>query len=650
MQIDHCKFEICNLRFAICNCLRHCRPAALLALTVLVIATQSASLAQPPAGAPAAGDAPAAAPADPAAAAPAPAPSGGGGASGIADPNNWSRVPEGFYRGSMYFDPTTKSTFNVTGWYFSLFKLVLLTGLFLYWINTSTWVATDSRALKLRPEFWNSAQLVGGVLAFLVALVMPMFLLSLLAIIVLYGSAIGTYVYERNQHVPESGKVLTPRHLRGWAIRQLARIGINLGGGKVVEATLGPPIQFVGKTKTGQRDESRTRQVESSKGYMAARELIYDSILRRATDIHMEPTDEQMGVRIRIDGVMFPTEPFDRPIGDAVLNIVKVLSAMDITERRRPQDGSFGAIVEDREVDFRVATQGTRFGEKLSLRILDQANAVSTLEQLGMRKQLEEKIREVTHQPHGMFLCCGPTGAGKSTTLYACLNGIDRNQVNVITIEDPIEYKLEHATQIEINTKSGQSFGGSLRSVLRQDPDVVMIGEIRDEETAKIACQAASTGHMVFSTVHANDTITALYRLLDLNVEPFMLASSVSAVLGQRLARRLCPHCREAYKPNPELLKQAGLPPEKVDKFYRPPKDRKEECTHCGGVGYRGRIGVFELLIINDRIRDLIRDKAATSAMSAEARKNGMLYMREEGLRLVVRGVTSADELMRVVK
>ncbi|MBL8850088.1 MAG: Flp pilus assembly complex ATPase component TadA, partial [Planctomycetaceae bacterium] len=564
--------------------------------------------------------------------------------------NAWAAVPEGFYRGNMYRTSAADAPYSVAGWYFSLFKLVLIVGTFLYWINTSAWVATDSRALHLRPEFWNSVQVAGGTLAILAAVLSPVFLLGFLALIVLYGGSIGAYVFERNKHVPESGKVLTPRHLQGWAIRHLSRIGIHLGGGKVVDATLGPPIQFVGKSKSGQRDDSRTRQVESSKGYLAARELVYDSILRRSTDIHMEPAEGQMGVRVRIDGVMFPTEPFDRPVGDAVVNIFKVLSAMDITERRRPQDGSFGAVIEDREVDFRVATQGTRFGEKLSLRILDQANAVSSIEQLGMRKQLEEKIREITHQPHGMFLCCGPTGAGKSTTLYACLNGIDRNQANVITIEDPIEYKLDNATQIEINTKSGQSFGGSLRSVLRQDPDVVMIGEIRDDETAKIACQAASTGHMVFSTVHANDTITALYRLLDLGVEPFMLAGSVSGILGQRLARRLCPHCREAYKPNPELLKQAGLPADKVDKFYRPPKDRKEECTHCGGLGYRGRIGVFELLVINDRMRDLIREKAAASAMSAEARKNGMLYMREEGLRLVVRGVTSADELMRVVK
>jgi len=179
---------------------------------------------------------------------------------------------------------------------------------------------------------------------------------------------------------------------------------------------------------------------------------------------------------------------------------------------------------------------------------------------------------------------------------------------------------------------------------------VVMIGEIRDEETAKIACQAASTGHMVFSTVHANDTITALYRLLDLNVEPFMLASSVSAILGQRLARRLCPHCKEGYRPKPELLKQAGLPAEKVKQFFRPPKNRPEVCTNCGGLGFKGRIGVFELLVVNDRMRDLVREKAAITTLRAEARKNGMLYMREEGLRLVVRGVTSVDELMRVVK
>lgn len=306
--------------------------------------------------------------------------------------------------------------------------------------------------------------------------------------------------------------------------------------------------------------------------------------------------------------------------------------------------------MEFREIDFRVATQGTRFGEKMVMRILDQSNSVSSLSQLGMRKQLADKIRSVISEPHGLFLTCGPTGAGKSTTLYASLAEIDSYQRNIITIENPIEYKMKSVTQIEINDKAGQTFAGSLRSVLRQDPDVVMIGEIRDGETALIACQAANTGHMVFSTVHANETFSAMYRMLDLGVEPYMLSSSLSAILGQRLARRLCPDCRVPYKPKPEFLKKANLPVDKIENFYKPPANPETQCPTCGGLGYKGRIGVYELLDLNERMRDMIRDSASVTQLKAEARKNGMLYMREEGLRLVVKGVTSVDEMLRVVK
>jgi type II secretory ATPase GspE/PulE/Tfp pilus assembly ATPase PilB-like protein len=383
---------------------------------------------------------------------------------------------------------------------------------------------------------------------------------------------------------------------------------------------------------------------------MAAKELVYDALLRRSTDIHLEPKDSELSVRLRVDGVMYPAEPFDRPTGDAVLNIFKVLSAMDITEKRRAQDGSFRAELEDRNVDFRVATQGTRHGEKMSLRILDQSNSVNSLAGLGLRKQLQIKLLELIHQPHGLLLVCGPTGAGKSTTLYAALSDIDAYQTNVITVEDPIEYNIANVNQIEINTKAGQTFATSLRSILRQDPDVVMIGEIRDGETAEIACQAANTGHMVFSTVHANDTITALYRVIELGVEPFMIANSLSAVLAQRLVRRLCNTCREAYKPTREFMEKAGLPADRIDTFYRPPKEREEICQSCGGLGYMGRIGVFELLVITEKMRDLIREKAPLNAIRAEARKNGMLYMREEALRLLARGVTSIAEIQRVVQ
>ncbi|MGD9855869.1 MAG: GspE/PulE family protein [Planctomycetaceae bacterium] len=533
--------------------------------------------------------------------------------------------------------------------YFSLWKLALVIALFLGWVWLSKWVDDDARGLKVRPAYWNTLVFVGGLAAMLLLLTVPKYAVGFLFGILGCGVPVGMYINERNQRVPDTSKLLTPHHLRKLAQRHLAKVGIHINSGRRVEEVVGPTIHFVGKTKTGRVDHSTSRQVENSKGYLAAKELVYDAILRRATDIHLEPKEDELGVRLRIDGVMYPTDPFDRAVGDAVTNIIKVLCAMDITERRRAQDGGFGAEMEGREIDFRVASQGTRDGEKMVVRILDQANSVSRITQLGMRKKLVEEIGDVVHEPHGMFLCCGPTGAGKSTTLYACLNEIDSFQKNIITIEDPIEFKMQNVTQIEINTKADQTFAGSLRSVLRQDPDVVMVGEIRDGETARIACQAANTGHMVFSTVHANDTITALLRMIDLEVDPTMLATSISAILGQRLARRLCPQCKVAYQPNPEFLKKAGLPTNKIEQFFKPPPE-PTNCPNCGDLGYKGRIGVFELLRINDRIRDMVRDKASVSTIRAEARKNGMLYMREEGLRLVIRGVTSIDELSRVVK
>lgn len=562
----------------------------------------------------------------------------------------YPRSPVGFYRGNR---PPEQNLLvpNVVGGYLSMLRYVVIVGLFFFLAWSATWVDEDANSLKVGSEFWNTLIFGCGVAGMLIAICMPMFVIGFGVLLVAQGLPLGLYIRERNSMVPESAKVMTRAHIQRFIIRKLALIGIHIGGKKIVDAAIGPDIQFIGRSDhTGAGGAARAKQAEKSKGFMAAKELVYDALMRRCTDIHLEPKDLELTVRMRIDGVMYPTEPFDVALGNAVVNIFKVLSAMDITEKRKSLDGSFRAICEGREIDFRVATQGTRQGEKLVMRILDQENSVSTLTALGFRKQLQEQLVDVINQPHGLMLVCGPTGSGKSTTLFCGLGEIDSYQRNIITIEDPVEYKIDNVTQIEINTKAGQTFGTSLRSVLRQDPDVVMIGEIRDGETANIACQAANTGHMVFSTIHANDSITALYRALDLGVEPFQLASSLSCILAQRLARRLCRDCKEAYKPKPEFLKKANLPADKVAKLYRPPNAAEETCPSCGGLGYKGRVGVYELLIINDRMRDLIRDKAALSAIKAEARKNGMLYMKEEGLRLAVKGTTSVDELLRVVK
>ncbi len=559
---------------------------------------------------------------------------------------SWPSVPV-FTRGTV--SPNGRGG-SYSGFYLSLWSLGIMIALLAAWLHYSRWLYKDSTSLKVRSDFWCSIVMVTGVVGFLVGLCMTSFITFFFTALIINAIPFGLYVKERNDHVPDNARILTKRHLKIWSIRTLGKIGIHLGSKDVKHSAIGPPIQFLGKAGGGKDEDIKTRQVENSSGYLSAKDLIYDAIMRRSTDVHLEPKDEEMSVRLRVDGVMYPSEPFDINTGVSIVNIFKVLGGMDISLKRKPQDGSFRAILEGRDIDFRAATQRTQYGEKISIRILDQSASVNNLQGLGLRKPLFESLRSIIHQPHGLFLCCGPTGAGKSTTLFSALSDIDSYQRNVITVEDPIEYRIPNVNQIEINAKAGQTFSTSLRSILRQDPDVIMIGEIRDGETAEIACQAANTGHMVFSTIHANDTITALYRLMELGVDPFMVANSISGILAQRLARRLCTACREPYKPNPELLKKLRLPVDKIEYFYRQNRNTEVECEECGGLGYKGRVGVFELLVINDRLRDLIRDKTKLSAVKAEARKNGMLYMREEGLRLLARGITTIDELQRVVR
>jgi type II secretory ATPase GspE/PulE/Tfp pilus assembly ATPase PilB-like protein len=543
------------------------------------------------------------------------------------------------------------------GFYFDPFKMILLLLAYFAWLATCRWVDRDTIALELPTANWNSLMFGCGLLGLLLVWAMPSFWISFLILLVLYLSSSLTYVSVRNKKVPDDQRVLTERHLKDLAERLLK---LKFAKKQEEEHGVRVPIRFIGKSFNQTReDETRVARAAGSRGYKAALAMVYEAIQKRSTDIHLEPTKHEMTVRFRIDGILQPADPFSRTMGDAVINIFKVLSDLDITERRKPQDGSYSAQVEDRVVDFRVATAGSVSGEKLVMRILDKSQSVVTLTRLGMRDKMRETVHSLITQPHGMFICCGPTGAGKSTTLYACLEELDRFQQNIITIENPVEYHMENVTQIEVNPKAGKTFASELRSILRQDPDVILIGEIRDQETAEIACQAAQTGHMVFTTLHANDTVTALGRLIDLGVQPFMVASALSAVLGQRLVRVLCPKCKVKYKPNPDMLRKANLPADKIKFFYRPPEPdevpKNEEgepvvCEHCGGTGYYGRTGIFELLVVTDRVRDLVRDNPNLNAIKQEAVKGGLRYLQEDGLRQVIEGKTSIQELLRVSK
>lgn len=551
------------------------------------------------------------------------------------------------------------------GFYFHPAKLTAYLLLYLAWLRVVWWVGKDIRRVRLDPLKWNSLVLGCGVLGMAVVWVLPFFLLGfpLCAALALLPALV--YVSKRNRRVEPEERVLTGEAMSKWFANWNRK---RVAPAKKAEEL--PAIRFIGKSVGGLSDSpSASATVERSRGYQAALEMVHDALEQGATDIHLEPSKEEMSMRFRIDGIMTAQSPFTRQMGDAVVNIFKVLAAMDITEKRKPQDGSFSAevanppdVVEEggppsRMVDFRVSTAGSVVGEKLVMRLLDKSRQVASLTRIGMRESTRNAVKDVVAQPHGMFVVCGPTGSGKSTTLYACLGTLNRYEKNIITVEDPVEYHIDGVTQIEINTKAGKTFAGELRSILRQDPDVIYVGEIRDKETAEIACQAAQTGHMVFTTLHANDTPTAIARLIELGVPPFLVANALTAVLGQRLVRKLCPECKQAYAPNPEVVRRVGLPPERVKQFYRPPTEGEEEeadngnrCRHCGGQGYRGRTGIFELLTVTDRMRALIRENPDINAIRQEMTKQGMKQLQEDGLRQVVEGETSIQELLRVCK
>jgi general secretion pathway protein E len=372
--------------------------------------------------------------------------------------------------------------------------------------------------------------------------------------------------------------------------------------------------------------------------------LITQGYKERASDIHIEPFETELIVRYRIDGILYEALRPPHKSHAAIVSRLKIMAALNIAEKRLPQDGRFRVRIAGKDVDVRVSTLPTAFGERVVLRLLDHGSQVLQLEDIGLEADLLHQLDGMIRKSHGIFLVTGPTGSGKTTTLYAALTRLNNREKNIITVEDPIEYQLPGVGQIQVNAKIDLTFANGLRSILRQDPDIIMVGEIRDAETAEIAVQSALTGHMVFSTLHTNDAAGALTRLVEMGIEPFLAASSIVGIIAQRLVRQICPHCRESYRPSPGLLADAGLPDDGA-LYYR-----GRGCERCMGLGYRGRSGIYELLPVEEETRELLLARKDAATIKAAAQRKGMKSLRDAGLVKAAAGETTLEEILRVTQ
>ncbi len=374
--------------------------------------------------------------------------------------------------------------------------------------------------------------------------------------------------------------------------------------------------------------------------------IIERAITERASDIHMEPRENEMHIRMRIDGLMREILTVPKDLQSSVISRMKIMSGMDIAERRVPQDGRFNVRIRDKDIDLRVSTLPTVYGEKIVSRLLDKSGGKLSKEAIGLAGSDLEKYERMLHCRSGVLLIVGPTGSGKSTTMYTMIDDLNVPEVNLVTLEDPVEYNIDGVNQVQINEKTGMTFASGLRAILRQDPDIIAVGEIRDGETAEIAMRSAITGHVVLSTIHTNDAVGTIERLQDIGVEPYLISSALRGIISQRLVRRICPNCREAYDPTDKELEDLGLPSASGLKFYR-----GAGCPNCFHTGYRGRVAVFEMLEVTSHVRGLISRRARREQIEEELKgpDTGFISLRKNAVRLVLEGVTTGEEVLRVI-
>ncbi len=374
--------------------------------------------------------------------------------------------------------------------------------------------------------------------------------------------------------------------------------------------------------------------------------IIERAITERASDIHLEPRENELQVRMRIDGLMRYIMTVPRDLQGSVISRIKIMSSLDIAEHRIPQDGRFNVKMKDKDIDLRVSTLPTVYGEKIVARLLDKSGQKLSKDAIGLTGSDLQKYEHMLHCRSGVLLIVGPTGSGKSTTMYTMIDDLNKDDVNLVTLEDPVEYNVDGVNQVQINEKTGMTFANGLRAILRQDPDIIAVGEIRDGETADIAMRSAITGHVVLSTIHTNDAVGTIERLYDIGVEPYLVSSAMRGIISQRLVRRICPNCKEAYEPSEDELLELGMPAKSGMLFYK-----GKGCPNCFHTGYRGRTAVFEMLEITSKVRAMISRRAGRDEIETELKKpeSGFVSLRKNALRLVLEGVTTGEEVLRVI-
>lgn len=540
------------------------------------------------------------------------------------------------------------------GFYLSIVKILLSWALFALWVKTTDWVSQDCMRCKLNYSVWNPVVFGVFVASFLLLWMVPWFLLGFGLMLLGYFVPLGTYIVIRNKSVEAHQRVMTPDHLRHVYAGIAAKFGVKVKAERQLDYQKGAPVDFKATAGGGRDGEANLLLARQSPGYITAKELVADLLDSRGENAILEYTQQSVAVRYQIDGVWHNVEPRERESADIMLAVMKTMGGLDPKERVKRQEGTFGAKYKDVSYFGKLHTQGTETGERVLVHLQPTKSQIMTLDEIGMRPKVQEQLKEILARQSGMVLLSSMPAGGLSTLFDSVLKSCDRYVRDFVAVED-VQHREHDIENVQIHTYNpaiGETPVLVLEKVIRTYPNVLVVRNLNDGATAELLCDQVDEDRLVLTSIRAKESVEALLRVMMLKVNPQKFAKSITAVVCARLIRKLCESCKEAYAPPPEVLKQLGIPADRVQAFYRPPTDPdpKEVCEHCQGVGYKGRTGLYEVLVVDDGVRNVMLKSPKVDLLKAAARKGGMKTFLDEGLLMVVKGTTSLAELQRVLK